>query len=95
MKWICVMSAVLAMVASATPAEAACPVPPGAVKVALPSGLPLALRGAIGNIALPGEPFLDYPGLVSERRPLMRRPRCAAAGACAGNRRRAGRGPRR
>ncbi len=58
MKWICVMSAVLAMVASATPAQAACPVPPGAVKIALPSGLPPALRDALpGDIALPGEPF--------------------------------------
>jgi hypothetical protein len=57
MKWLCVMSAVLAMVASATPARAACPAPPGAVKVALPSGLPPALRDAMGNIALPGEPF--------------------------------------
>jgi hypothetical protein len=58
MKWLCVMSAVLAVVASATPAQAACPVPPGAVQVALPSGLPPALRDALpGDIALPGEPF--------------------------------------
>ena len=58
MKWICVMSAVLAVVAAATPAQAACPVPPGAVKIALPSGLPTALRHALpGDIALPGEPF--------------------------------------
>jgi hypothetical protein len=34
-----------------------CPAPPGAVKVALPSGLPPALRNKMGNIALPGEPF--------------------------------------
>jgi hypothetical protein len=33
------------------------PAPPGAVNVALPSGLPPALRDAMGNIALPGEPF--------------------------------------
>lgn len=58
MKWIGVMSAVLAVVSSATPAQAACPVPPGAVKIAVPSGLPTALRRALpGDIALPGEPF--------------------------------------
>ncbi len=57
MKWICALSAVLAMLASAAPAQAACPVPQGAVKVALPSGLPPALREAMGDIALPGEPF--------------------------------------
>ena len=54
------MAGVLAMAASATPAQAAisdCPAPSGAVKVALPSGLPPALRDAMGNIALPGEPF--------------------------------------
>jgi hypothetical protein len=33
-----------------------CPVPEGAVKVALGSGLPFALRDAMGDIALPGEP---------------------------------------
>ncbi|MEO8724528.1 MAG: hypothetical protein ABI383_00260 [Acidobacteriaceae bacterium] len=61
MKWICAMACALAMAASATPAQAAlsdCPVPPRAVKVALPSGLPPALRDALpGDIALPGEPF--------------------------------------
>ncbi len=61
MKWICVMAGVLSMAAYATSAQAAaieeCPVPPGAVKVDLPSGLPPALRKAMGNIALPGEPF--------------------------------------
>jgi hypothetical protein len=58
MKWICVISATLAMVVSVMPAQAACPAPPGAVKVAFPSGLPPALRGALpGDIALPGEPF--------------------------------------
>ncbi len=58
MKWIGVMSAVLAVVSSATLAQAACPVPPGAVKIAVPSGLPTALRRALpGDIALPGEPF--------------------------------------
>ena len=58
MKWIGVMSAVLAVVSSATAAQAACPVPPGAVKIAVPSGLPTALRRALpGDIALPGEPF--------------------------------------
>src|SRR5579872_1494875 len=57
MKWICVMSGVLA-VAVATPAQAACLVPPGAVEIAVPSGLPPALRDALpGDIALPGEPF--------------------------------------
>jgi len=61
MKWICIMAGALAMAASAIPAQAAlsdCPVPPVAVKVALPSGLPPALRDALpGDIALPGEPF--------------------------------------
>lgn len=58
MKWICAMAGALAMAVSALPAQAACPVPPGAVNVALPSGLPLALRHALpGDIALPGEPF--------------------------------------
>ena len=55
------MAGALVMVASAAPAQADatrdCPAPPGAVKVALPSGLPPALRKAMGNIALPGEPF--------------------------------------
>jgi hypothetical protein len=46
------MSAVLTVGSSATPAQAACPVPSGAVKIAAPSGLPTALRRA-----LPGEPF--------------------------------------
>jgi hypothetical protein len=61
MKWICVMASALAMVVSAASAQTAatqdCPAPPGAVKVVLPSGLPLALREKMGNIALPGEPF--------------------------------------
>lgn len=63
MKWICIVSGALAvaMAASVTPAQAAaisdCPAPPGAVKVALPSGLPAALRDKMGNVALPGEPF--------------------------------------
>src|SRR5579863_6267398 len=58
MKWICVMSAVLATVASATPAQTACPVPPGAIQVALPSGLPSSFRDALpGDIALPDEQF--------------------------------------
>jgi len=60
MKWIYLMAGVLAMAASATPAQATiadCPAPPGAIKVALPSGLPPALRDAMGDIALPGEPF--------------------------------------
>lgn len=52
------MSAVLAMATTVIPAQAACPVPPGAVQVALPSGLPSPLRAALpGDIALPGEPF--------------------------------------
>lgn len=49
------------MVASAALAQVApirdCPAPPGAVDVAIPSGVPPALRDALGNIALPGEPF--------------------------------------
>jgi hypothetical protein len=61
MKWVCAVSAASAMAATAMPSQAAaiqdCPAPPGAVKVALPSGLPPALRDKMGNIALPGEPF--------------------------------------
>jgi hypothetical protein len=64
MKWISIMSGalVLAMAASATPTQATaisdCRVPPGAVKVSIPSGLPLSLRMALpSDIALPGEPF--------------------------------------
>ena len=61
MKWICIIAGALAMAASGAPAQAAtisdCPAPPGAVSVALPSGLPPALRDAMGNVALPGEPF--------------------------------------
>ena len=58
MKWLCIMSGVLAIAATVMPAQAACPVPPGAVQVALPSGLPPALRAALpDDIALPGEPF--------------------------------------
>ena len=61
MKWICIMAGALAMAASGARAQATaisgCPAPPGAVNVALPSGLPPALRYAMGNIALPGEPF--------------------------------------
>ena len=55
------MVGALAVAASVVPARAAeirdCPAPPGAVNVALPSGLPPALRDAMGDIALPGEPF--------------------------------------
>ena len=55
------MAGALAMVASAAPAQVAairdCPAPPGAVNGALPSGVPPALRGVMGNIALPGDPF--------------------------------------
>jgi hypothetical protein len=61
MKWICIMAGALAMAAPATPSRATaiqdCPAPPGAVEIALPSGLPPALRDVMGNIALPGEPF--------------------------------------
>jgi len=61
MEWICIMAVTLAMTGSAVAAQAAtsdCPVPPGAVNVALPSGLPPALRDALpDDIALPGEPF--------------------------------------
>ena len=49
------------MAASGASAQAAansnCPAPPGAVNVVLLSGLPAALRDAMGNIALPGEAF--------------------------------------
>jgi 2',3'-cyclic-nucleotide 2'-phosphodiesterase (5'-nucleotidase family) len=38
-------------------ASESCPVPPGAIKIALPSGLPPALSEAVGNVALPGEAF--------------------------------------
>ena len=55
------MAGVLAMVASAAPAQPAanrgCPAPPGGVNIALPSGLPAALRDALSDVALPGEPF--------------------------------------
>ena len=55
------MVGALVMVASAALAQVAairdCPAPAGAVDVAIPSGVPLALRDALGNIALPGEPF--------------------------------------
>ena len=62
MKWFCTISVVMAMLLCAVPALTAevegCPVPAGAVKVALPSGLPPALVNALpGDIALPGEPF--------------------------------------
>ena len=61
MKWVCAMVGALTMAAFAVAAQAAisdCPVPPGAVNAALPSGLPPALRDALpGDIALPGEPF--------------------------------------
>ena len=61
MKWVCAMFGALTMAAFAVAAQAAisdCPVPRGAVNVALPSGLPPALRDALpGDIALPGEPF--------------------------------------
>ncbi len=67
MKWICIVAGALAMAASARPAQAArsdCPAPPGAVKVALPSGLPPALRDKMGNIALPSRPFNAIDGYV-------------------------------
>ncbi|HEV8414082.1 MAG TPA: hypothetical protein VGQ49_10840 [Bryobacteraceae bacterium] len=68
MKWICVMSAVLA-VAAATTAQSACPVPPGAVKISVPSGLPTALRHALpGDIALPDEPFDSTDVYVKENK---------------------------
>jgi hypothetical protein len=51
------LAAVL-FITTAQAAISACPVPPGAVNVALPAGLPPALRHAMpGDIALPGEPF--------------------------------------
>jgi hypothetical protein len=51
------MLVALAMMVIALPAQAGCPVPPGAVEVALPSGLPVALRDKMGDVALPGQPF--------------------------------------
>jgi hypothetical protein len=61
MKWICLIAGALVMASSAMCSQAtesaACPVPSGAVKVALPSGLPPALRDAMGDVALPGEQF--------------------------------------
>jgi hypothetical protein len=61
MKWIFIMATVLVLLASAIHAQAAanaaCPAPRGAVSVVIPSGLPTALRAAMGNVALPGEPF--------------------------------------
>lgn len=60
MKWIC-MACSAAIAVSAVSAQAAaiwnCAPPPGGVKVALPSGLPPALRDATGDLAMPGEPF--------------------------------------
>ena len=55
MKWFCVVSTLLPICASAGVTN--CPVPPGAVQIAIPSGLPPALRDAMSDIALPGEPF--------------------------------------
>ena len=59
--WIGVTLIALAVAPIATPAQVPatsdCPLPPGAVKVALPSGLPPALRDKMGDIALPGQPF--------------------------------------
>lgn len=57
MKWICVVSTLLPICASAAHGETSCPVPPGAVQIAIPSGLPPALRDAMSDIALPGEAF--------------------------------------
>ena len=60
MKKTRIMAVVLVMTACGALAQAAasrsCPAPPGAVDVALSSGLPPALRGVMGDIALPGEP---------------------------------------
>lgn len=57
MKGTCIVAGALWITASATSASAGCPVPPGVVQVALPSGLPAELSKAVGEIALPGEPF--------------------------------------
>jgi hypothetical protein len=61
MKWICSMAGVFRMLAYATLAQAVafgeCRVPLGVVKVTLPAGLPPALSKAMGDVALPGEPF--------------------------------------
>jgi hypothetical protein len=46
-----------AVAASLAAATDTCPLPPGAARVALPSELPPALSKAMGDIALPGEPF--------------------------------------
>ena len=57
------------ILASTAPAQAACPVPPGAVKISVPSGLPTALRRALpGDIALPGEPFDSTDVYVKENK---------------------------
>jgi hypothetical protein len=55
-------------VAVATTVQAACPVPPGAVEIAVPSGLPTALRHALPDIALPGEPFDSTDVYVKDRK---------------------------
>lgn len=59
--WIGVTLVALAMSAIALSAQAVassdCPVPPGAVRVALPSGLPPALSDKMGDVAMPGQPF--------------------------------------
>jgi hypothetical protein len=61
MNLVSVALTTLAMSVAAWPAKgakpSACPVPQGGVEVALPSGLPPALRVKMGNIALPGQPF--------------------------------------
>jgi hypothetical protein len=61
MKLVSLIAAALAVWTYAPSARASglegCPVPPGAVKVPIPAGLPPVLRTALGNVALPGEPF--------------------------------------
>jgi hypothetical protein len=62
MRGVSVALAVLAMAAitalhAKAAAKSGCPIPRGGIEVALPSGLPPALRDKMGNIALPGQPF--------------------------------------
>jgi hypothetical protein len=60
MKWSYIVAGAMAMAVSPALVEAApiwhCEPPRGVVSVALPAGLPPALRDKIGDIALPGEP---------------------------------------
>jgi len=59
-KWIWVAAGAVAITALPRIALAKisdCPAPPRAIEVVLPAGLPPALRDALSDVALPGEPF--------------------------------------